>query len=149
MGIVAVVVVIGVVVIIVVIIIVMVVGGGGVVAAAILGNACLAQRNQAGGLVPVANALDLRAVVVVVHAVAVVGDADDGAADVPAAIGDIVTLELGAGGDIAHEHETGESQQLVNTHDDGCKGRCLVKRKLYGVEIWERLIVRFGVDRFV
>lgn len=98
-------VVVGVTVIIVVIIIVVPV----VAFAAILRDTGLAERDQGWCLLPVADTIHLGAVTVV-HVVAFVRNSYHRTADIPAAIGYIVVVQLGAHGDIAHEHEAGESE---------------------------------------
>lgn len=47
------------------------------------------------------------------------GDTDDIAADIPAAVGNVVVVQLRGNGDVANEHETAESEELVGTH--GCR----------------------------
>lgn len=111
-----------VIVVVVVVVIAILVGVAVFSVTAVLRDAGLADGNQIVDLVPVADTIHLSAVVVAVYVVACVRDSDDGVADVPAAVGDVVSLELGAPDDVAHEHETGEGEQLLSAHDGGWVG---------------------------
>ena len=104
-------VVVGVAIIIVIVIIMVPV----VALAAILRDTGLAERDQGWCVMPVADTLHLGAVTLV-YIVAFVSDPYHRAADSPAAIGHVVVVQLGAHGDVAHEHEAGESEQLGGTH---------------------------------
>jgi hypothetical protein len=59
---------------------------------AILRNTCLAERDQGFRLVPIADALHFGTIVIVMDAVASLGGSNYWAADVPAAIGDVVAF---------------------------------------------------------
>ncbi|KAF7171323.1 hypothetical protein CNMCM5623_003733 [Aspergillus felis] len=58
-----------------------------------LGDACFAEGNQSRCLIPVADALDFGPVIIAMH-VTVLGDANHQTTDGPAAIRDIITVEL-------------------------------------------------------
>lgn len=88
---------------------------------AVVGDAGLAEGDQRGRLLPVADAIHLGAVVLV-HAVASVGDADDGPADVPAAVGDVLAVEFRGEDDVAGQHEAGEREKLGRAHGGGGVG---------------------------
>lgn len=106
-------------VIVVVVVAILAIGVAVFAVTAVLRDAGLADGNQFVGLVPVADTVHLSAVVVVVYVVACARDTDDGTTDVPAAVGDVVSLELGARDDVAHEHKARESEQLLGAHDGG------------------------------
>lgn len=78
-----------------------------VMLSAIIGNAGLAQWQKSRCLGPVADAVELGAVVVVVPVVAALGYAYDGTADGPAPVGDIVRVEVIVGADERSEEEGG------------------------------------------
>ena len=78
-----------------------------VMLSAIIGNAGLAQWQKSRCLDPVADAVELGTVVVVVPVVAALGYAYDGTADGPAPVGDIVRVEIVVGADNGSEEEGG------------------------------------------
>ena len=106
------------VIIIVVVIVVVVVGVGAVVASVslILGDAGRAERNLSFSLLPIADALDLSRIIVV-SGIAAFGDTDDIAADIPAAVGNVVVVQLRGDGNVAGKHEATDSEELLSTHD--------------------------------
>jgi hypothetical protein len=99
-------------VVIIVIVIIIVV----MVAGAILGNTGCTERNLCLGCFPVANALQFGRVVVVL-VITASGDSDYRATSIPATVWDIVLFNLGGDCDVAGEDETGESEELLGTHD--------------------------------
>jgi hypothetical protein len=103
--------------IVVVMVMVIVVGVGPVVAPVglILGNAGRAERDLGFSLLPIADALDLSRIIVV-SGITALGDTDDIAADIPAAVGNIVVVQLRGNSDVAGKHETTESEELLSTH---------------------------------
>lgn len=74
---------------------------------AVIGNTGLAQRQKSRCLDPVADAVELGAVVVVVFVVAALGYTYDGTTDRPAPVGDIVGIEVVVGADEGSEEEVG------------------------------------------
>lgn len=90
---------------------------------AIVCDTGLAERDERRRLVPVADAVHLGAVAVV-SVVASVGSADDRAADVPAAVGDVLAVEFCCDSDVAGQHEAGEGEELSSAHGGGLKDCC-------------------------
>jgi hypothetical protein len=46
------------------------------------------------------------------------GGSHNGATGIPAAVGDVVVVQLGGDGDVAGKHEASESEKLCSTHYD-------------------------------
>ena len=112
-----------VVVVVVVIIVVAVVvadadGVGAVVASVglILRDASRTKWDLGFGLLPVTNAFDLSRVVVVTGITAL-GDTNNITADAPAAVWNVVMVQLRGNGDVAGQHEATECEKLLSTHD--------------------------------
>lgn len=112
-----------VVVIVIIIVVIMVVvadadGVGAVVASVglILRDASRTKWDLSFGLLPVTNAFDLSRVVVVTGITAL-GDTNNITADAPAAVWNVVVVQLRGNGDVAGQHEATECEKLLSTHD--------------------------------
>jgi hypothetical protein len=81
-----------------------------------LSDACFAEGDQSRCLVPVADALHFGPVFIAMHAITLLGDAHHWTADVPAAIRDIIAVELGCERNVAREHEARKSEELQRAH---------------------------------
>lgn len=103
-------VIIAVVVVVIVIVIVVV-----VVVVSILGDASRTEGNLGLRRAPVADALQLSRVIIVL-AITPLRGSHDGAADSPATVRNVVVFQLGCDGHIAGKHETTESEKLLSTH---------------------------------
>jgi hypothetical protein len=105
-----------VVVVVVMVVVVIVVIVGDVAVIVILGDTSRTEWNLCFGRLPVTDTLELGGIIVVSRITAL-GDSDNGATGAPAAVGDIIVVQLGGDGDVARKHETGESEELCGTHD--------------------------------
>lgn len=105
-----VVIIINIVVMVVVVVVVVV-----IVVVSILGDASRAERNLRLCRAPIADALQLSRVIVVL-VITLLRDAHNGVTGSPAASRNIVVLELGCDSHISGEHEATESEQLLSTH---------------------------------
>jgi hypothetical protein len=86
-----------------------------IVVVSILGDASRAERNLGLRRAPVADALQLSRVIVVL-VITLLRDAHNRATCSPAAARNVVVLELGCDSHISGEHEATESEQLLSTH---------------------------------
>ena len=105
-----------VVVVVVIVIVIVVVVVVVVVVVSMLGDASRAEGDLGLCRAPVADALQLSRVIVVL-VITPLRDSHDGAADSPATVRNVVVFQLCCDGHIADEHETTESEKLLSTHD--------------------------------
>jgi hypothetical protein len=112
---VVVVVIVIVVVIIIIIVVMVVIVVVVIVLVSILGDASRAERNLGLRRAPVADTLQLSRVIVML-VITLLRNAHNGATGSPAAVGNVVVLELGCDSHISGEHEATESEQLLSTH---------------------------------
>ena len=85
----------------------------------VLGNTSLAQWNQGRCAMPIAHAVLLAAVAVMVFVFALVRQSDDLATHAPAPVRDVVSVDIGeskAQVGVTHGHEASQSQDLLRTH---------------------------------
>lgn len=88
-----------------------------IVAVTILGNTGCTEGNLSLGRFPIADALQFGRVIVVL-VITASGDSDYRATGIPAAVWNIVLFHLGSECDVAGQDETGESEELLGTHND-------------------------------
>jgi hypothetical protein len=88
-----------------------------IVVVTILGDTGSTKRNLCLGCFPITDTLQFSTVVVVLIITAS-GDSDYRATSIPAAVWNVVLFHLGSDCDVAGEDETGESEELLGTHDD-------------------------------
>lgn len=101
----------------VVVVVVVVIIVGDVATSLILGDTSSTEWNLCFGRLPVTNTLELGGIIVM-SSITALGDSNNGATGIPAAVGDIVVVQLGGDGDVAGKHEASESEKLCGTHDD-------------------------------